>query len=72
MVSHHISNEGVGAGVERCGKKERKKKSINHNHLPVFPEPLVSKAGRSCKMATEALPVRELSSSCARGPNKLY
>ena len=62
MVSHRISDEGGGGG-------EKSIKIISIYSL----NPLVgSEAGRRCKMATEALPVREMSASCARGPSKLF
>lgn len=58
--------------MEEWGRKgEEKKKKINQFHLHLL-LPLVDlKAGRRYKMATEALPAREQSPSCARGPNKL-
>lgn len=63
MVSHRISDEG-GEGGEKNQSKSSPSTPLNA---------LVgSEAGRSCKMATEALPVRELSASCARGPGKLF
>ena len=46
-------------------------RKINQNHLRLLPPPVGLKAGRTHKMATEALPVREVSASCAGGPGKL-
>lgn len=62
MVSHLRLRRRVEGGGE---------KKINQIHLNLLPQLFGLKAGKSYKMATEALPVRGLRASCAGGPDKV-